>query len=245
MKQSMFTVLDNRPLTAEIYRMVLSGDTGAFTAPGQFVNVRIDPLYLRRPISVCDLEGDRLTLIYKVVGKGTSLLAEKDPGEKLDLLTGLGNGYDLNRPAGKVLVLGGGVGIPPMYLLTKELLRRGFQPAVRLGFNSAADAFYCDEFRGLTQDTEIYTVDGSLGIRGYVTAALEDASADYFFACGPLPMLKAVYHASRCGGQLSLEERMGCGFGACMGCSVQTAAGPRRVCKDGPVFRKEELLWND
>lgn len=245
MKQGIFTVLDNRPLTAGVFEMKLAGDASAVTKPGQFVNIRLNGLYLRRPISVCDREGDTLKLIYKAVGTGTDQMARMRPGEELDCLTGLGNGYDPDIAAKNIYVLGGGVGIPPLYWLTKELLRRGMHPAVRLGFNSRADAFYCDEFRALTPDFGVYSVDGSIGAQGYVTDALNDQDIDYFFACGPLPMLRAACRAARCGGQISLEERMGCGFGACMGCTVRTAAGPRRVCKEGPVFRKEEILWDD
>lgn len=247
MKQGIFEITENTVLNSagDIFRMRLTGDTSAVAAPGQFVNVQLDGLYLRRPISVCDKEGDALTLIYKTVGHGTAQMAGMRPGEKLDLLTGLGNGYDLNLQAKNVYVVGGGVGIPPLYWLVKELKRRGIHPEVKLGFNTAADAFYVHEFRGLTSDLGVYSVNGSIGAHGYVTEALDDPYMDYFFACGPMPMLRAVCRAAKCGGQLSLEARMGCGFGACMGCSIPTVGGPRRVCKEGPVFRKEELKWND
>ena len=245
MKQGIFTVLENRSLNASVFEMKLAGDTSAVTAPGQFVNIHLDGLYLRRPISVCDKEGDTLTLIYKVIGAGTSQMARMRAGETLDCLTGLGNGYDLNIDAKHIYVLGGGVGIPPLYGLVKELRRRGKHPEVRIGFNTRADAFYCAAFRSLTPDFGVYSIDGSIGAKGYVTDALDDPRMDYFFACGPLPMLRAVCRIAGCGGQVSLEERMGCGFGACMGCSIQTVNGPRRVCREGPIFKKEELLWDD
>lgn len=244
MKQGNFTLTENVPLAANVYRMRLTGDTGGITAPGQFVNIRLDGLYLRRPISVCDREGDTLTLIYKTVGKGTERMARMQPGERLDMLTGLGNGYDTAPSGARPLLLGGGVGVPPLYLLAKRLIAEGRQAAAVLGFNTADEVFYENEFRALGCDVTVTTADGSRGVRGFVTDALP-TDYTYFYACGPEPMLKAVYRACGTSGQFSLEERMGCGFGACMGCSLQTADGPKRVCKDGPVFRKEALLWND
>lgn len=243
MKQTLFTITENAPLTPDVYRMRLAGDTSEITAPGQFVNIRLAGLYLRRPISVCDCEGDLLTLIYKTVGRGTEQMARMRAGEKLDILTGLGNGYDLRESGQRPLLLGGGVGVPPLYLLARRLAGQGKQVSAILGFNTRSEVFYADEFRALGCDVTVTTADGSQGVKGFVTHALP-ADFTYFFACGPEPMLKAVSNACPTSGQLSLEERMGCGFGACMGCSIQTAGGPKRVCKDGPVFRKEELPWN-
>lgn len=242
MKQSLFTVTENEPLTAAVYRMRLTGDTSAITAPGQFVNIRLDGLFLRRPISVCDLAGDTLTLIYKVVGKGTAQMAGTRPGETLDLLTGLGNGYDLTPAGERPLLLGGGVGVPPLYYLAKRLLSEGKHPVAVLGFNTAAEIFAEDDFRALGVDVTVVTADGSYGRRGFVTDALPE-DYTYFYTCGPEPMLRAVYRATKTDGQFSFEERMGCGFGACMGCSCKTVTGYKRICKDGPVLRKEEILW--
>ena len=242
MKQATFIILENTSLTADVNRLVLAGDTGAFTAPGQFVNLQIDGLYLRRPISVCDLEGDRLTLIYKVVGKGTEKMRAMGPGETLDALAGLGNGYDLSLAGDKPLLLGGGVGVPPLYLLAKRLIAQGKAVTVRLGFNTAAEVFYEAEFRALGADVRVATVDGSHGEKGFVTHILPETCSHYF-ACGPEPMLKAVHRAVPSDGQLSFEARMGCGFGACMGCTCRTIAGPKRICKEGPVLAREEILW--
>ena len=243
MKQVIYTIIDNIPLTDNAYRMVLRGDTSAIAAPGQFVNIAVPGLYLRRPISVCDAEGDRLTLIYKVVGKGTEQLSRMVPGGKLDALSGLGNGYDLTTAGDRPVLIGGGVGVPPLYLLAKELLKRGKAVTVCLGFNTKEEIFYEDEFKKLGCDVRVSTVDGSYGERGFVTAVLPDDPSHYF-ACGPEPMLKAVFKALECPGQLSFEARMGCGFGACMGCTCETLTGYKRICKDGPVMRKEELKWN-
>ena len=242
MRQTIYTILENRALTDSVFRLLLAGDTSAITAPGQFVNIALDGLYLRRPISVCDAEEDRLTLIYKVVGKGTAQMAAMDPGETLDILAGLGNGYDLSVAGDKPLLLGGGAGVPPLYLLAKKLIAQGKQVTVCLGFNSAEEIFYEDEFRALGADVRVATVDGSHGEKGFVTDILPKTCTHYY-ACGPEPMLKAVYRTVPGSGQLSFEERMGCGFGACMGCSCKTITGYKRICKDGPVLRKEEILW--
>ncbi|MBR3504418.1 MAG: dihydroorotate dehydrogenase electron transfer subunit [Clostridia bacterium] len=244
MKQVIYTILENEPLTADVCRMVLAGDNSAITAPGQFVNLKLDGLFLRRPISVCDLEGDRLTLIYKVVGRGTAQMRDMTPGQTLDALTGLGNGYDLSLAGNRPLLLGGGVGAPPLYWLAKKLIARGAAVAVRLGFNAAGDVFYEDEFRALGAEVRVATADGSHGEKGFVTDILPDACTHYF-ACGPEPMLKAVYRAVPSDGQLSFEARMGCGFGACMGCTCETITGYKRICRDGPVLRKGEILWTD
>lgn len=241
MKQGFFTIEENTKLTRDVYRMRLSGDTSAITAPGQFVNIKLSGLYLRRPISVCDVEGNILTILYKVVGKGTEKMAAMQSGS-LDLLTGLGNGYDTSVSGARPLLLGGGVGVPPMYGLCKKLIAEGKTVRVVLGFNTKDEIFYEEEFKALGAETVVTTVDGSYGQKGFVTDAMgEDYT--YFYTCGPEPMLKAVFRGTKTEGQLSFEERMGCGFGACMGCSCKTIYGNKRICKEGPVLRKEEILW--
>ena len=243
MKQSIFDIIENTRLVPQVYRMKLRGDTSAITAPGQFVNIQLDGMFLRRPISVCDVEGDVLTIIYKVVGKGTEAMSNMEGG-KLDILTGLGNGYDLTAAGEKPVLLGGGVGVPPMYLLAKKLVAEGKTPTVILGFNKKEEVFYEEEFKALGCNVLVTTVDGSYGIKGFVTDALKAVDYTHFFTCGPEPMLKAVYRATNTSGQMSFEERMGCGFGACMGCSCQTLTGYKRICKDGPVMWKEEIKWD-
>ena len=242
MKQSIFTVLENLPLTETVWRMVLTGDTEAITAAGQFVNVQVDGLFLRRPISVCDCVRDRLALVYKVVGHGTEKMSRMKPGQKLDILTGLGNGYDLDAVGEKPLLIGGGVGVPPMFMAARKLREAGKPVTVILGFNTAEEVFFEEEFRALGCEVKVTTVDGSRGIKGFVTDAMESGYT-HFITCGPEPMLKEVYKKSETSGQFSFEERMGCGFGACMGCSCKTVTGYKRICKDGPVLRKEEILW--
>lgn len=242
MTQGIYRVEYNRMLTADVWEMRLTGDTGAVTAPGQFINIRLEGLFLRRPISICDWDGEGITIIYKVVGKGTAALSDAEPGQDLDVLCGLGNGFDVSRCGGRTAVIGGGVGVPPMYGLAKALQKAGKTPIAVLGFNKKEEIFYEDQFRALGIETVVATVDGSYGVRGFVTDALPK-SYDYFCACGPLPMLKAVYHATTTSGLLSFEERMGCGFGACMGCSCKTKYGNKRICKDGPVLEKEEIIW--
>ena len=244
MKQSVFEIVENTRLVPGVYRMKLRGDTSAITAPGQFVNIQLQGLFLRRPISVCDVCADVLTIIYKVVGKGTEAMSQMQEG-RLDVLTGLGNGYDLSAAGERPVLLGGGVGVPPMYLLAKRLIAEGKTPAVILGFNKKEEIFYEEEFKALGCRVYVTTVDGSYGIKGFVTDALKELDYTHFFTCGPEPMLKAVYKASKTSGQMSFEERMGCGFGACMGCSCKTLTGYKRICKDGPVMRKEEILWED
>ena len=244
MRQGLFTIIENVPLTDCVYKMVLQGDTSAITAPGQFVNIKLDGLYLRRPISVCDVEGERLTIIYKVVGKGTERMSKMQGGE-LDILTGLGNGYDLSKSGDSPVLLGGGVGVPPMYLLCKKLTEQGKKVQVILGFNTKSEVFYEEQFRSLGAEVQVTTADGSYGIQGFVTDALKNMRYSYFYTCGPEPMLKAVYKASVTSGQMSFEKRMGCGFGACMGCSCKTITGYKRICKEGPVMEKEEILWED
>ncbi len=243
MKQSLFTILSNTALTDCVYKMVLSGDTSAITAPGQFVNIQLDGLFLRRPISVCDYDGETLTIVYKVVGKGTQSMSAMVPGERLDILTGLGNGYDLSLSGDRPVLLGGGVGVPPMYNLAKKLIAQGKTVTVILGFNTEAEIFYEKEFKALGAQVTVCTADGSYGVKGFVTTPLSEIDYTYFYTCGPEPMLKAVYKATATSGQMSFEERMGCGFGACMGCSCKTLTGYKRICKDGPVMKKEEILW--
>ena len=242
MKQSIFEIVENIPLTASVYKMTLAGDTSAITAPGQFVNIKLQGRFLRRPISVNDVIGDKLYIIYKVVGHGTDDMSRMKPGDQLDVLTGLGNGYDLTPSGEHPVLLGGGVGVPPLYMLAKQLLAQGKQVSVVLGFNTADEVFYADEFAALGADVTVTTADGSMGVKGFVTHALPE-SYTYFYTCGPEPMLKAVYNACATSGQMSFEERMGCGFGACMGCSCKTLTGNKRICKEGPVMRKEEILW--
>ena len=244
MKQGLFEIVENITLTDCVYKMTLRGDVSAITAPGQFVNIKLEGLYLRRPISVCDVNEDTLTIIYKVVGKGTKQMSEMKDGT-LDVLTGLGNGYDMTVAGEKPVLLGGGVGVPPMYLLAKKLIAEGKKVSVILGFNTAAEVFYENEFKALGAEVVVTTVDGSYGTKGFVTDALKEIDYTYFYTCGPEPMLKAVYRASVTSGQMSFEKRMGCGFGACMGCSCKTITGYKRICKEGPVMRKEEILWED
>ena len=224
--------------------MTLAGDVSAIKNPGEFINIRLDGFYLRRPISVYDLSDDAVTIIYKVVGKGTAAMAEMAVGEQLQVLTGLGNGYDLSLSGDRPLLIGGGVGVPPMYLLAKRLLAQGKQVSVILGFNTAEEVFGEEAFKAIGCDVTVTTVDGSRGVKGFVTDALPEEYS-YFYTCGPEPMLKAVYQATTTSGQFSFEERMGCGFGACMGCSCKTLTGYKRICKDGPVLRKEEILWEN
>ena len=242
MKQSIFEIISNEALTDSVYKMILAGDTSDITNCGQFVNIQLDGMYLRRPISVCDYDDKSLTIVYKVVGKGTEAMAAMTAGTKLDILTGLGNGYDLTTAGDKPVLLGGGVGVPPMYNLAKKLRAAGKEVKVILGFNVKSEIFYEEEFKALGCDVTVTTVDGSYGTKGFVTNALPE-DYTYFYTCGPEPMLKAVYRASKTSGQMSFEERMGCGFGACMGCSCKTLTGYKRICKDGPVMKKEEILW--
>ncbi|MDE6779007.1 MAG: dihydroorotate dehydrogenase electron transfer subunit [Alistipes sp.] len=242
-KKGIYTILSNEPLTASVWRMRLAGDTQYITRPGQFVNIELPGRFLRRPISVCDWDEGSITLIYKVVGEGTADMSRMTAGERLDLLTGLGNGFSTDTAAQRPLLVGGGVGVPPLYNLARRLIAEGRRVSVVLGFNTAAEVFYADEFRALGADVRVATADGSMGTKGFVTDVLPDVEFDYFYACGPLPMLRALCDAAQCDGQLSFEERMGCGFGACMGCSCKTAGGSKRICKEGPVLAKEEVIW--
>ena len=243
MKQSIFTIKENVDLTSSVYKMTLVGDVSEITKPGQFVNIKLDGLFLRRPISVNDVVGNELTIIYKVVGKGTELMSTMKDGE-LDILTGLGNGYDVSLCGENPLLIGGGVGVPPLYMLAKQLISHGKKVSVILGFNTKEEIFFEDEFKKLGADVYVTTVDGSYGTKGFVTDVMKNLDTySYFYTCGPEPMLKAIYNTSTTEGQFSFEERMGCGFGACMGCSCKTIYGNKRICKDGPVLKKEEILW--
>lgn len=244
MKEIIFRITENEPLCENVFKMVLQGDTSGITNCGQFVNIKLDGLFLRRPISVCDCEEDKLTLIYKTVGKGTEQMSRMKPGESLTVLTGLGNGYDTSLSGENPLLLGGGVGVPPLYMLAKKLIKEGKKVSVVLGFNTSSEVFYEDEFKRLGADVTVCTADGSYGKKGFVTDNFP-SSYTYFYTCGPEPMLKAVYKTSVTSGQMSFEERMGCGFGACMGCSCKTLTGYKRICREGPVMKKEEILWED
>ena len=248
MIQNTFTVCSNRALTDTVYRMVLEGPLeGSITAPGQFVNLKLPGYYLRRPISVCEWTEDTVTLIYKVVGHGTEAMAATPVGESFDLLAGLGNGFNTALSGDAPLLIGGGVGIPPLFGLCKALLAEGKSPSVILGFNTAEEIFLKGEFEELLKDTNgsvyVTTVDGSAGTKGFVTDVMKDLDYTFFYTCGPMPMFRAIESVAKTSGQYSFEERMGCGFGACMGCSIQTKEGNKRVCKDGPVLMREEILW--
>ena len=242
MKECLLTVAENTAIARDVYRMTLRGDVSAVTRPGQFVNLKLDGFFLRRPISVFDREGDTLKLIYKAVGRGTGAMTGLREGDSLSVLTGLGNGYRLEPAGDAPLLLGGGVGVPPLYWLARELRGQGKEVRAVLGFNRREEVFAEEEFRALGCGVTVTTADGSWGTPGFVTDALPE-DATYFYACGPVPMLRAVDRAARMEGEFSLEERMGCGFGACMGCTVSTAGGPKRVCREGPVFRKGEIAW--
>ena len=245
MKQSIFEIVSNKKLADITYEMVLKGDCSDIVRPGQFVNIKLDGFFLRRPISVCNSEDNLLTLIYKVVGQGTEVMSKMASGEKLDILTGLGNGYDISKSGEKPVLIGGGAGVPPMYMLALRLIAEGKKPTVILGFNKKSEVFYEEEFSKLGVKTIVATADGSYGVKGFVTDALKNVDYTYFFTCGPEPMLKALYNNTNTSGQLSFEARMGCGFGACMGCTCETLYGNKRICKDGPVLEKEEVKWAD
>ena len=242
MKQVVFKITENKPLNALIMKMTLKGDNSGVKA-GQFINIKIEGYYLRRPISVCEIIDGGIVIIYKIVGKGTEALSKLQAGESLDILTGLGNGYDLSLAGDKPLLIGGGVGVPPMYQLAKELIALGKKVTVILGFNTQSELFYEKEFKALGASVIVTTVDGSYGVKGFVTDAMKDLNYSYFYTCGPEPMLKAVHKSSTSDGEMSFEERMGCGFGACMGCSCKTLTGNKRICKEGPVLKKGEILW--
>ena len=244
-KRDIYTILSNEPLTPAVYRMVLEGDTQYITRSGQFINIELEGKFLRRPISVSDYDATTVTIIYKVVGSGTEQMREMKSGTKLDILTGLGNGFSTENSAQRPLLVGGGVGVPPLYNLCKRLLSDGKKPSVILGFNTESEVFYFEEFKALGVDVYCSTADGSMGTKGFVTDAIKENNIefDYLYTCGPLPMLKALYSATECDGEYSFEERMGCGFGACMGCTCKTKYGNKRICKDGPVLKRDEIVW--
>ena len=244
MKQVFLKIISNKKIAKDVYKLELFGDVSSVTAPGQFVNIKIDGLFLRRPISVCNCENNTLTLIYKVVGKGTEIMSKMQDGE-LDVLVGLGNGYNTTLSGDAPVLLGGGVGVPPLYMLAKNLIAQGKKVTVIIGFNTKEEVFYENEFKELGAKVIVTTVDGTYGLKGFVTDAVKDLSYSYFYTCGPEPMLKAVYRSLKSSGQFSFEERMGCGFGACMGCSCKTITGYKRICKEGPVLEKEEIIWED
>lgn len=243
MKQDFYEVTENGQIAPSVFKMTLAGDTSPITAPGQFVNIKIPEFYLRRPISICDWDDKSLTVIYKVVGDGTSALSRIKKGEKSDLLISLGNGYNTSLSGDKPLLIGGGVGVPPLFGLCKKLISENKTVNVILGFNTKTEIFLEDEFRKLGANVAVTTADGSYGLKGFVNAAMEYADYSYFYTCGPKPMLKAVNAAAKTSGQFSFEERMGCGTGACMGCTCKTKNGPKRVCTEGPVFLREEIEW--
>ena len=255
MKQGIFTIESNRRLTQSVWEMVLAGDTSACQKPGQFINIKLDGLFLRRPISVCDYDDKQIKIIYKVVGKGTEQMAEMQPGETLDVLTGLGNGYDISKAGESPVLIGGGVGVPPMYGLLKALNEQRMAASaggtntiaapirIILGFNTADEIFYKDEFEEAGAEVLIATVDGSAGTKGFASDVLKALDYSYFYTCGPMPMFRAIEAVAKASGQYSFEERMGCGFGACMGCSCKTKYGNKRICKDGPVLEREEIIW--
>ena len=243
MYQGFYEIKSNKKLTDSIFEMILEGDTSSITAPGQFINIKLDGFYLRRPISICDYNDTTITIIYKVVGEGTEVMSKLNAGTELDVLCGLGNGFDTTKSLDKPVLIGGGVGVPPMYNLCKKLIAEGKKVTVILGFNKKDEIFYEDEFKKLGADVKVTTVDGSYGIKGFVTDALKETDYSYFYTCGPMPMFKAIESTAITSGQYSFEERMGCGFGACMGCSCKTKYGNKRICKDGPVLVREEIIW--
>lgn len=244
MEKTLFKIISNKPLTNLVYEMCLNGNTSAIKRAGQFVNIAIDGLYLRRPISVCDFSENFLKIIYKVVGEGTEQMSKMKPNTTLDILVGLGNGFSTNNYQ-KPLLIGGGVGVPPMYKLAKNLIEQGKQVSVVLGFNTKEEIFYYNEFVNLGAKVYVATANGSMGTKGFVTDAIKvnNIDSDYFYACGPLPMLQALYNTLDIDGEMSFEERMGCGFGICMGCSCKTKNGHKRICKEGPVLKKNEIVW--
>ena len=243
MKQVIMTVDENRKIAKNTFLMRLDGDTTAITVPGQFINIRLDGYFLRRPISVCDCDREGLTIIYKTVGQGTKEMSKQTAGTKLDILSGLGNGYDTSKSGQNPVLIGGGVGVPPMYMLCKRIIAEGKKATVILGFNSADEVFMVEEFKKTGAEVLVATADGSVGTKGFVTDILKDLDYTYFYTCGPMPMFKAIESIAKTSGQYSFEERMGCGFGACMGCTCKTKYGSKRICKDGPVLEREEIVW--
>ena len=243
MFRGIYKIVSNKPLTKDVFEMILSGDTSAITAPGQFINIKLDGFYLRRPISICDYDNNTVTILYKVVGGGTEAMSRLESGAELDILCGLGNGFDVSKSGEKPVLIGGGVGVPPLYNLCKKLIESGKKVTVILGFNTASEVFYKEKFESLGAEVYVSTVDGSSGVKGFVTDVLKNIDYDYFFTCGPMPMFRAIEKIASSSGQYSFEERMGCGFGACMGCSCKTKYGNKRICRDGPVLEREEIQW--
>lgn len=243
MNQVMMKITDNKKIAEKTYFMSLEGDTSAITKPGQFINIKLDGFFLRRPISICNCENGKLSIIYKVVGNGTKEMSELPVGAELDILSGLGNGYDTSKSGDCPVLIGGGVGVPPMYLLCKKLVSEGKKATVILGFNSEKEVFGVDEFKATGAEVYVTTADGSVGTKGFVTDVLKNLHYTYFYTCGPMPMFKAIESIAKTSGQYSFEERMGCGFGACMGCTCKTKYGNKRICKDGPVLEREEIVW--
>ncbi len=245
MKNVVFTIDSNVCIAKNIFEIVLFGDTSAITSPGQFVNLKIKNLFLRRPISICSYENGNLTLVYKVVGEGTTILSQMKKGEESDALVGLGNGFDTAKSGKEPLLIGGGVGTPPMFGLCEKLISENKKVSVILGFNTKEEVFYEQRFKNLGAKVYITTADGSYGEKGFVTDVMKKIDYDYFYTCGPEPMYRAINGVARTSGQFSFEERMGCGFGACMGCSCKTLYGNKRICRDGPVLEREEIIWKD
>ena len=243
MFRGIYKIVSNKPLTKDVFEMILSGNTSAITAPGQFINIKLDGFYLRRPISICDYDNNTVTILYKVVGGGTEAMSRLESGAELDILCGLGNGFDVSKSGEKPVLIGGGVGVPPLYNLCKKLIESGKKVTVILGFNTASEIFYKEKFESLGAEVYVSTVDGSSGVKGFVTDVLKNIDYDYFFTCGPMPMFRAIEKIASSSGQYSFEERMGCGFGACMGCSCKTKYGNKRICRDGPVLEREEIIW--
>lgn len=243
MKQSIFEVVSNEPYSESVWKMTLSGDVSAIARPGQFVDIKLGDFQLRRPVSVHDCRDGGFTVMYKVIGDGTAYMKGLAAGDELDILSGLGNGYDTEPSGDKPLLLGGGIGAAPLYWLCRKLLEEGKTPTVVLGFNVLGEIILEDEFKALNVPVIVATVDGSYGVKGFVTDAMKGLEYSYFYACGPMPMLRAIEQTAEGGGQYSLEARMGCGFGACNACTLQTKRGVKQVCKDGPVFDREEIIW--
>lgn len=243
--KTIFKVIENTKVAAKTWRMVLEGDTSRITTPGQFVNLEVEGHFLRRPISLCDAADGKLTLLYDVVGEGTELMSRWKPGHLVDTLTGLGNGFDPDCNVERPLLLGGGIGVAPLLLLARFLVAAGRSPIAVLGFNKAEDIVLVDELRLAGAEVYVATADGSAGTKGFVTDAIREhcLPTEYFYACGPMPMLRALALGMDCPGELSLDDRMACGFGVCMCCSIKTRSGAKRICKDGPVFKKEELIF--
>ena len=243
MFRGIYKIVSNKPLTKDVFEMIMSGDTSAITAPGQFINIKLDGFYLRRPISICDYDNNTVTILYKVVGGGTEAMSRLESGAELDILCGLGNGFDVSKSGEKPVLIGGGVGVPPLYNLCKKLIESGKKVTVILGFNTLSEIFYKEKFESLGAEVYVSTVDGSSGVKGFVTDVLKNIDYDYFFTCGPMPMFRTIEKIASSSGQYSFEERMGCGFGACMGCSCKTKYGNKRICRDGPVLEREEIIW--